>query len=1635
MIRKTISFILVVAMIFIACGETMAATLSLPDQLRAIEEEAFEGDTSLDQVVLPEEVESIGSRSFANSSLREINLPESLSFIADDAFENVRPHITAVEGSYAYQWAADHGYLLGFDDQSAYEFHTLRAAFDDNMDAGLYHESWIRNYQISDYDELAGYKEGEPVWNAELVGDAHGAVLTLYNADWAGDGARAIDLCIENEPNYPCELYYQVTCTWDGDTVTSYGTLEYVNTPLPSEVVADDALYMTINQTSEIQADVLPQGYSFGDFEYIDFWTDMNCDNLEDWQDDQMHRYIVPREAGVFEGCIVKRYNNIQMRKPVIIYVENEEGVVPEPAPVLEENYYFNMCGSIENGAGFNVYVDNRTLGINPGNWSVCRNQYGEDWDWTFQTISGQEAQVSWYAAEDYFEFSLDNLYEYDNDTEVIVEGTLHWGETTATTLLYFNIVNLVLPEQVDFDQTIRMKSGESYRAYVQILPVDWDADYFLWYEINNGYSFDLWSDENTSFCLKANEPGYYAARPHLHILDNVFLFGDWFSLAVYDEDESIPDPDPYFQLNGSDTYELDFMLGDFAPEDGEGWYSSNYLFGWVIDNLPALYEAYGDDPDIEWGYVHKSGIELSLQLNPRQQDRFVGDRCDVELAEMPVETGVSEFDLYCDWNGHRGVLPCRVYISEAPERVPNTNTFPEEITVGVGQSVTVSGHYPDGEYDVPEDYHWIIADNDYVSVDEGNNGNIILTGLQEGTITGQARVGVNSNAFAQKPVTIHVVGDSMTAEDLIALISDDNKPESVHIDTDELTPLSTDGVTDPEELADIETYNEKLPELEAAVAEYNAAVDDLMVQLSDLLDAMGLESVDIEEDYVGITSDIITYGYSRDVSDLLTGDYTVVSSRAVSSQVFEQEIEKGGSTYYLVQSDSGLSVSTEPLMLSRAGEEVTIDVDRLEFNDDFIKRLQRFLAAINGCDFAGSAIADTIRKLPESIRMNFQRLNDIFPVGELWKGAEGIVNFVGLEASISDWNEDWAVLNELNSIANHGHPTEIEKLDSDSMQASSDLAMAITDARIAFIMDQLANFADIGLSTALLCSFILGVGELFTAVSLSGAAPAAIRGLAAKLETTGGKGLLFGNSLIGLGLSDHYDECFARVREFDNKLHYSFYGVVKDEKGTPLSDVHVVCGNAEAYTDSNGYYEIEAVSDSVKVTFSKDEYQEIKDKEVFLEPQKPEPVYVTMYKEQYYGTITGTVRDKDTGLPISGARVYASDEYCVTTKTSGTYSITVPIETTKLYYEAEGYISEDYDVIVVKDTTRPQDADLESAMAIHNRQELEAVANNTSGRYYLANDISLAGDPWTPLPWFSGKLDGRGHSITGMQIEESFDGNAGLFAGLTGAEIKKLTISGASISIPGDYSFMNAGLLCGNMMQEADVYDSTFSGNIVISDGTVRGGAFAGGVSGLVKYGSIHYCQVSVNIEVNYMDNIHIGGFFAQMQSGSLYNCTFSGNLHGNQTGNNSSVQVFVVGTGDMGSLHADKCDVYGSIRAESINAFAMAVGLPLTNHGNNYASVTASSYSGKVFAAGCQDGIYSHNHGSVIASSWENNADAAGINQISFGSNSGSVSASSVTGDTTAICVIDSPGSTNTGGSPSASSTHGNHYSAYVE
>ena len=181
--RRVLSlFMLGVMLIALASSAAYAESgLVLPKALKIIEERAFYGDKSLGTVVLPDGITEIHSRAFANSSVSEINLPLSLDYIADDAFDNAASvSFFAKTGSYGYNWAVQHNapvYDLSALPESAHPY-----ASNCNLE-------WVYRHPTSAaslYVTFSSDTELEADYDFLTITDANGNATEYSGTDLAG---------------------------------------------------------------------------------------------------------------------------------------------------------------------------------------------------------------------------------------------------------------------------------------------------------------------------------------------------------------------------------------------------------------------------------------------------------------------------------------------------------------------------------------------------------------------------------------------------------------------------------------------------------------------------------------------------------------------------------------------------------------------------------------------------------------------------------------------------------------------------------------------------------------------------------------------------------------------------------------------------------------------------------------------------------------------------------------------------------------------------------------------------------------------------------------------------------------------------------------------------------------------------------------------------------------------------------------------------------------------------------------------------------------------------------------------------------------------------------------------------------
>lgn len=150
---------------------------------------------------------------------------------------------------------------------------------------------------------------------------------------------------------------------------------------------------------------------------------------------------------------------------------------------------------------------------------------------------------------------------------------------------------------------------------------------------------------------------------------------------------------------------------------------------------------------------------------------------------------------------------------------------------------------------------------------------------------------------------------------------------------------------------------------------------------------------------------------------------------------------------------------------------------------------------------------------------------------------------------------------------------------------------------------------------------------------------------------------------------------------------------------------------------------------------------------------------------------------------------------------------------------------------------------------------QLDEVRNFPSACFELSKDIDLSSylnsnsSGWTPIKDFTGKFDGKKHTIKGLWISLSSISNVGLFANIQGSsDNKRVSVSNLFVNI---------------------------------SKKGITGGSSVGGICGSLSYGNIENCMVTGDIS-GYQ---YVGGIVGRnndnyYNSSIISQCASSGNI-----------------------------------------------------------------------------------------------------------------------------------------------------------
>lgn len=262
-------------------------------------------------------------------------------------------------------------------------------------------------------------------------------------------------------------------------------------------------------------------------------------------------------------------------------------------------------------------------------------------------------------------------------------------------------------------------------------------------------------------------------------------------------------------------------------------------------------------------------------------------------------------------------------------------------------------------------------------------------------------------------------------------------------------------------------------------------------------------------------------------------------------------------------------------------------------------------------------------------------------------------------------------------------------------------------------------------------------------------------------------------------------------------------------------------------------------------------------------------------------------------------------------------------------------------------DSDNPDNPDVQP---ISTAEDLKAIANDLDGDYILTNDIDISGENWTPIgtreETFKGTLDGNGHTISGLTIEEDSFTPTGTdyysshcYYGLFGmvayeVEISHLTVQGEIVitETAEDETIKNRDIFVGGFVGDAkrDVQfvDCTSKVNITVNikqtenrRTTVRAGGINGGDSSNNAHIYFTECCNESDLDVQvYGGSVEmmIGGL--QGNAGvdiNFYNCKNNGEVYGSGEGSGGMVHAGGIVGRFLVSHELIQCENHGNVTA----------------------------------------------------------------------------------------------------------------------
>ncbi|MBR3795078.1 MAG: leucine-rich repeat protein [Clostridia bacterium] len=484
---------------------------------------------------------------------------------------------------------------------------------------------------------------------------------------------------------------------------------------------------------------------------------------------------------------------------------------------------------------------------------------------------------------------------------------------------------------------------------------------------------------------------------------------------------------------------------------------------------------------------------------------------------------------------------------------------------------------------------------------------------------------------------------------------------------------LSTDGITDPEMLAQIEEYNALVLEMQALIDEYNdtsslsealAPLEALYADLS-FSESGGSVAFSLGSSQLVMDSSLQQHFQSGgSITDsVLSEDGNSVSLFAGST---EYVLHQAGDTLYLSAADAARAY---PAVYSRSASSSDSRLTKLR---NAAETISQFRSAFSiwiemQRDATEEIVTSNQRCLEKSKKLNIDELTEAYTkratrledkLNNLTR-LSGMISALSIPGQISRLNklfDSWA---DILLIRAHQHPTE-----NDLSQAARKTADKLNDeiSRLAYLyyIDGLSSIAGL----------ITSVAAIASAVATFVPLPPPLTATLAAL-TAGSAAVAATSFVLGLGLSALENNLYLSVFDLDSTLHTTVSGTVYDaDTRMPLQYVSVFSPTSEALTDANGHYEIYLQPGTYPLYYRLDGYQT---QEISVTLESGDTLQKDIELSLPKVTLTGVVRDADTYETLPNVTIVCGYEMTLSNY-DGSYSIELPVGPQTLSFYLDGY-------------------------------------------------------------------------------------------------------------------------------------------------------------------------------------------------------------------------------------------------------------------------------------------------------------------------------------------------------------------------